>query len=210
MANETVFKWFSSVYLSRTTMELDPFENPKNMGLMSATLKHQSESWAGYEWQDTGLYDLLISKNEGEAKELLNFTAATKECGVRFLPWGENQMTYRAIDPAAEYVLTGPLQGCHVYAGKTPQGEWYFYHVNRNNSGTDPARNAELKLGMVRATLSHCTPGVAIKNQLTADMYAGTAFALGVKHVISGWKFYVHSLTMKGSKFDTEHAALEF
>lgn len=120
--------------------------------------------------------------------------ASAGDLGYRYLPFGPNQVTYMAMDPAATFVLTGPLSGCSIAAGRTvPGGVVYLFHANANGPppGGVPVKQAMINnaagiVGVPLAGLHRCDFGA---------QYNGLGFVFGRLRAHGVWKFYVHSLT---------------
>jgi hypothetical protein len=161
-----------------------------------------------------GHIDLRV--DEGDKGDLttlgvktLHVIEATADCGVRALPWVEPDLssasasgTYMKLDAAAQFFVTGPIEGCFVYVATRgnvlANPDIYIFHVNANGVGGHA--NAIAKDGLVRPIL--VAKGLTIRQRLSHADYTKVGstcqgFVYGWK-AAGKWNFQVHSLQMVG------------
>ncbi len=133
----------------------------------------------------------------------LRIVAAGADAGVRYLPYQADKLTYMQLDPGAQWVFTGPIEGCFVYV-ITHGGNTYLFHVNAN--AVVGGGNALAKDTKLRAALNALLPGGVIVHRLARDDY-GTippenrpfrGFVYG-RHDGAGWEFRFFSFILNGA-----------
>jgi hypothetical protein len=153
-------------------------------------------------WQPAGLC--------AGAREI-RVDSAVADAGVRYLPYQEDKLTYLQLDAAAQWVFTGPIEGCFVYV-ITNGGNTYLFHVNAN--AVAAGGNALAKDTKLRATLNALVPGGVITHRLARDDY-GTlppenrpfrGFVYG-RHTGAGWEFRFFSFILDGPNPAALHPA---
>jgi hypothetical protein len=133
----------------------------------------------------------------------LRIVSAVADVGVRYLPYQADKLTYMRLDGAAQWVLTGPIEGCFVYV-VTHGGNTYLFHVNANAVGG--GGNALAKDTKLRAAVNGLLPGGVITHRLARDDY-GTlppearpfrGFVYG-RNAGAGWEFRFFSFILHGA-----------
>ncbi len=126
------------------------------------------------------------------------FTPLGPDPGARFLPWEPGKCTYMTLDPAAKFVVTGPLSGCNIfYAGdpRTPM----FFHTNSNDTGGLAEGNQKKRKWVLDVLSAECkaqgakAPGVVIgsleRQQYATQGFGGFVFGFKKNGV---WAFYFY------------------
>jgi hypothetical protein len=134
----------------------------------------------------------------------LRIIGAVAEAGVRYLPYQADKLSYMRLDVAAQWIYTGPIEGCFVYV-VTHGGHTYLFHVNANIVAGAHA-NALAKDTKLRAALNTLLPGGVVVNRLARDDYAPPAgdhrpfrgFVWG-QLTGGGWVFRYHSFIINGA-----------
>jgi hypothetical protein len=124
----------------------------------------------------------------------------------RYLPYEQNGLTFVTLGAGARLLLSGPINGCHIYVVQNAGGPVTVMHVNWNNIPTNnPANillNSAYKLGLanaLRATLPGAPP---ITNTLlyqpahgTTDYHQYLGFVVGRKtgHA-APWNWWVYGI----------------
>jgi hypothetical protein len=126
------------------------------------------------------------------------------DAGVRYLPYQANKLSYLQLDAAAQWVFTGPIEGCFVYV-VTDGGNTYLFHVNAN-AVADPAANALAKDTKLREALTALLPhGVIIHRLARADYYPPAVDRRPFRGFVygqltgAGWEFRYHSFVIDGA-----------
>ena len=146
--------------------------------------------------QGTNVFGNLGRKIGLLNKRLIQYatSASAGDIGFRYLPFMANQCTYMTLDANASLIVTGPLSGCSIAAGRTgPGGAAYLFHANAN--GPPPGGvavkqamidNAAALVGVPQAHLVRCDYG-------PGNQYNGMGFVFGRLRPGGIWKFYIHS-----------------
>jgi hypothetical protein len=124
----------------------------------------------------------------------------------RCLPYEENGLTYLTLDANAQLVLSGPINGCHIYVAQNPGGPITVMHVNWNKITTDTdagiTNNRNQKFALANA-LRLALPGAPpFTNRL---FYHPTGLAISYKDYLGfavcrkaahggPWEFYVYGI----------------
>jgi hypothetical protein len=123
----------------------------------------------------------------------------------RYLPYEQNGLTYITLNAGARLVLSGPINGCHIYVAQAG-GVVTIMHVNWNQIPTDTplniAANSAQKLALANA-LRLALPGQPpMTNTLVYQPAAGVVdyhgylgFLVARKTAHGGpWEFYVYGI----------------
>jgi len=119
---------------------------------------------------------------------------------LRILPWSAANVTFMLLDGAADFAITGPLQGCTLAVVRRPTGI-YFFHANVSGAGGVNNANRATKRAMIQnagllagipahanyANYAYCEYG-------PAHQYHGEGFVWGRTRGAGNWKFYVHEV----------------
>ncbi len=124
----------------------------------------------------------------------------------RYLPYEQNGLTYMTLDANARLVLSGPINGCHIYVAQAAGGAVTIMHVNWNQIATNtPAgvtANRAKKLSLAN-TLRQALPGappftnvlVYQPEPLIVDYNTYLGFAVCRKTAHGGpWEFFVYGI----------------
>lgn len=156
-----------------------------------------------YTWGGTpvgGVQAIVVVAGAGEKN--------SKGPRVLYLPYIENKLTYMKLDDTADFVITGPLNGCSVYVA-TAGSDTYLFHVN-DNIGKGKSETIEVhgetyalnsKDEKFKIALSRILPDSTIRHRLTWKEYgaesplAAEGFVVGVSPPdSSNWKFLFNSI----------------
>ena len=125
------------------------------------------------------------------------------DTGVRFLRWEANKLTAMFLDEDATWVVTGPLQGCHVYVAELAGGGAVLLHANANDT-LDEDRNMQIKDNKAETFLApmkgQITHRLVRKDYAPSREFAYNGFVFGQKNPDQTWSFfsYVIHLNMDG------------
>lgn len=149
---------------------------------------------------------IVKAKGAYEGTVGLLLTGGDTEKGIRYLPWVEKKLTYRVLDPGAEWLFTGPLQGCYIYIAEDADGRTSVLHVNANDM-KDEVENARVKDEKVARALEFLPPGSKVTHRLPKSDYWSpdqifNAFVVG--RLRDGrWRFMVHTVLFRMGKTTT-------
>jgi hypothetical protein len=137
---------------------------------------------------------------------------AALDAGVRYLPYQANKLSYIRLDAAAQWIFTGPIEGCFVYV-VTHGGNTYLIHVNAN-AVADPVANAVAKDTKLRTAVNAFLPGGVITHRLSRADYSPLpgevrpfrGFVYGRLAGVA-WEFRYHSFILNGAAAVALHAA---
>ncbi|MEW2548202.1 hypothetical protein AB0910_20950 [Streptomyces sp. NPDC047002] len=146
------------------------------------------------------VYPVPTPRLPGQPVQAITLEAANVDQRVRYLPDAPNALTQMALDPAAEWVFTGPLSGCHVYVA-TVAGATVLYHVNDNTSADDIPANKRIKDRRLKNVLP---AGALPTHRLIWWHYRSVdapfeAFAFG-RRVGGNWRFWYHRVLLAGAE----------
>ena len=113
-----------------------------------------------------------------------------------YLPWQEDGCTALLLPDTADYALTGPLSGCHVYVATSVNKAPMLFHANANKSGDNLTANMATKDNDAINLASKY--GYVIKKRLARGEYDGFAFVWGRRVNGHSWSFYVHQASPDG------------
>ncbi|WP_296737685.1 hypothetical protein [Mesorhizobium sp.] len=132
----------------------------------------------------------------------LNLKAGTggPDEGIRFLPWRADNCSYLQLDPAAQFVATGPLTGCNIYVAGDLSQPWFF-HANKN-SDDEGGETAKRKwpLDLLAAGVGGSGPMV-VRGSLERAHYSSRGYqgmVFGYKKA-NLWEFYFWGISTGGN-----------
>jgi hypothetical protein len=127
----------------------------------------------------------------------------------RYLPYEQNGLTYLTLDAGARLVLSGPINGCHIFVAQAG-GVVTIMHVNWNQIATNtPAgviANRNQKFALANALRQQLPGGAAFTNvlvyqpePLVVDYYSYLGFLVARKTAHNGpWDFFVYGIGGNG------------
>lgn len=150
-----------------------------------------------------GRFKSQLAKLPGVAKPGRQFALMPRadDIGFRWLQFVENTCTYMQIDPAAQFIITGPLSGCTIAAGMSMTGQRWLLHANCNRVQGEGARtNQEAMLTQVCRTRTNIAPA-ARRDAVYGRDYNGMGFVFGKRLAGGAWAFYAYGSESGVRKF---------
>lgn len=132
-----------------------------------------------------------LARLPGMSKVLRNFRLCTRanDIGFRWLEFVPFTCTYTTLDAAARFVVTGPLSGCTIAAGRTNTGARVLLHANNNAlNGAACRTSQEAMISLVCRTALNVAPANRYLAEYTHE-YSGLGFVFGRQLSNGSWRF---------------------